>query len=52
MFGVTFEYSALDTTELREILNASGFEIESMVENYAHPITGTRDLLVTAKKRR
>lgn len=52
MFGATFEYSALDAAELREILNANGFEIETMLENYAHPITGTRDLLVTAKKRR
>lgn len=52
MLGATFEYSALDAAEVRRILGKSGFEIEQMVENYAHPVTGTRDLLAIARKLR
>ena len=51
MFCAEFHYSALDVTELRAILSESGFQIESMIENYTHPTTGTRDLLAIARKK-
>lgn len=51
MFGAEFHYSALNASELRSILSENGFQIESMIENYAHPTTGTRDLLAIARKK-
>jgi len=50
MFGEPFFYAALDGDELRRVLAENGFRILTWVEDYAHPTTGTRDLLVTAEK--
>lgn len=51
MFGQTFYYSALDVGEVRSLLIANGFEILSLQENYSEKSTGTRDLLVVARKK-
>lgn len=51
MLGETFYYSALGAQRVRELLTQNGFEILSFIQGYAEPTTGTRDLLVTARKR-
>ncbi len=50
MYGETFYYGALDASRVRELLAENGFEILTFTENYSEPTTGTRDLLVTARK--
>lgn len=50
MYGETFYYGALDAARVRELLAENGFEILTFTENYSEPSTGTRDLLVTARK--
>lgn len=50
MYGETFYYGALDAARVRELLAENGFEILTFTENYSEPSTGTRDLLVVAKK--
>lgn len=50
MLGETFYYGALDAARVRELLAENGFEILTFTENYSEPSTGTRDLLVTARK--
>lgn len=50
MYGETFYYGALDSSRVRELLAENGFEILTFTENYSEPSTGTRDLLVVAKK--
>ena len=51
MYGETFYYSALDAARARELLAENGFEILTFMGNYSEPTTGTRDLLVTARKK-
>ena len=50
MYGETFYYSALDSARVCDLLTNNGFEILTFTENYSEPTTGTRDLLVTARK--
>lgn len=50
MFGQTFYYAALDAEEIKDNLKKNSFEIITFVENFSEPTTGTRDLLVIAKK--
>lgn len=50
MYGETFYYGALDSSRVRELLAENGFEILTFMGNYSEPSTGTRDLLVTARK--
>lgn len=50
MYGETFYYSALDSARVRNLLTNNGFEILTFTENYSEPTTGTRDLLVVARK--
>ena len=51
MHGEPFSYSALDQQILKNELNSSGFDIVEFHEDYQDPVTGTRDVLVLAKKR-
>ena len=51
MHGESFSYSALDKEMLKNELNNSGFDIVEFHEDYQDPITGTRDVLILAKKR-
>lgn len=50
MYGEPFYYSALNTEEVQALLSANGFEIVQCRENYEEKTTGTRDLLIVAKK--
>lgn len=50
MFGENFIYYALSAEEIRQNLKICGFEILREDADYAEPTTGTRDLLVFAKK--
>ncbi|MBE5792874.1 MAG: methyltransferase domain-containing protein [Clostridiales bacterium] len=45
-----FLYAALDKTELKTLLHKENFEILQFTEDYKDPITGTRDLVVIARK--
>ena len=51
MFGEPFSYAALDIDSLGGCLADAGFMIVRETENYSDPITGTRDLIVLAKKK-
>lgn len=50
MFGEEFYYSSLSAAETRERLINNGFEIADFILNYAEKTTGTRELLVVARK--
>ena len=50
MLGENFYYGALDSARVCDLLTNNGFEILTFTENYSEPTTGTRDLLVTARK--
>ena len=50
MFGAQFCYSALDGVLLRDILRQCGLKTLWFFEDYAAPVTGTRDLLALAEK--
>ena len=50
MFGERFVYSALDEEEVIRILKSENFEIIEKYKNYSDPVTGTRDLIVIARK--
>ncbi len=50
MYGQTFYYTALDGCAVKQLLKENGFQILSWLEDYEDKITGTRDLLVVAKK--
>lgn len=50
MFGETFCYAALGLDELLRALKRNGFQIVRFEKNYKEKTTGTRDLLVFAKK--
>lgn len=49
-FAEHLYYGALDASRVRDLLTDNGFEILTFTENYSEPTTGTRDLLVTARK--
>lgn len=50
MFDETFYYSALDVEVVHQLLMENGFDIISSIQNYEEPTTGSRDLLIIAKK--
>ena len=50
MFGEPFFYSALGGDTVKECLSEAGFEIIRFEEDYSDSITGTRDLIVLAKR--
>lgn len=50
MFESEFGYAALDKNVIKKLLDENSFKIIKFEENYEHPTTGTRDLLVLAKK--
>ena len=50
MFGREFHYGALNAEDVKNRLQAENFEILEFLENYKDPVTGTRDLVVIAKK--
>lgn len=51
MFGESFSYGALDTEILKHALTDSGLDIVAFHEDYQDPITGSRDVLIVARKR-
>lgn len=51
MFGEEFYYSALDVEEVHRLLGEHGFEIQSSMEDYKEETTGSRDLLIVARKK-
>lgn len=51
MFGETFYYSSLDISVTKELLMENEFDILTCAEDYKEPTTGTRDLLIVARKK-
>lgn len=51
MFGSTFTYSSLDVSTYRHQLIKQGMDILTLMEDYKEKSTGTRDLLLIAKKK-
>jgi len=51
MFGQPFFYGALEADTIRALLEENGFIIEQFLTDYAEETTGTRDLLVVARKK-
>ena len=51
MFSHEFVYSALDGEQVRRLLSEQDLEIVSWQEDYEEATTGTRDLLVVARKK-
>ena len=51
MMGQSFYYSALDVKDVKKLLIDNGFEIVNLIEDYQEKTTGTRDLLVIARKK-
>ncbi len=51
MFAHQFAYSALDAEEVKKLLQENSMDIISWQEEYSKATTGTRDLLVVAKRR-
>ena len=51
MFVHQFAYSALDAEEVKKLLRENSMDIISWQEEYSEATTGTRDLLVVAKRR-
>lgn len=51
MMGETFYYAALALCEVDALLNKNGFDVVRKETDYAEPTTGTRDLMIFAKKR-
>jgi 2-polyprenyl-3-methyl-5-hydroxy-6-metoxy-1,4-benzoquinol methylase len=51
MFGSKFTYSSLDTSSYHQLLSQLGMEILTLIEDYKEKSTGTRDLLLIAKKK-
>ena len=51
MFAHQFAYSALDAEEVKKLLRENSMDIISRQEEYSEATTGTRDLLVVAKRR-
>jgi len=50
MFGRTFYYAALDWPALEEVLRRCGLRVVDVKMHYEEPMTGSRDLIVTAQK--
>ena len=50
MLGETFHYASLSSGKVFSLLEQNGFEIVSSEEDFAEPVTGDRELMVTARK--
>ena len=50
MFNESFYYSALDLDCVKNLLKENGFDIVECIEDYKEQTTGSRDLLVVARK--
>ena len=50
MWEHDFYYSALNCSDVVELLNKNSFKIVSIVENYSDPTSGQRDLFIIAQK--
>lgn len=50
MFGKTFYYSSLDKNEVQQLLDSSGFEIDTSLEKYTE-IDMNRDWIVLCRKK-
>ena len=50
MLDREFSYGALDQEKVKRLLETNGFEIIRFILNYEDPVTGTRDLIVYARK--
>lgn len=50
MFNTLFYYSALSIENTHKLLKDNGFNIIYSIENYKEETTGTRDLIIVAKK--
>jgi hypothetical protein len=50
MFGTTFSYSSLDQSDYQTLLTSQGLSLLRVEAPYQHPSTGSRDLLMVAKK--
>lgn len=50
MWEHDFYYSALNCSDVVELLNKNLFKIVSIVENYSDPTSGQRDLFIIAQK--
>lgn len=51
MFGERFRYAALGSDEVTQLLVQNGFDILRKETDYSEATTGTRDLLVFARKK-
>lgn len=50
MFGTTFSYASLDQVDYQHLLTSQGLSLLRVEAPYQHPSTGSRDLLIVAKK--
>lgn len=50
MWDEPFYHSALDLKTVHNLLIQNGFSILTSIENYQEETTGSRDLLIIAKK--
>ena len=50
MFGKKFYYSSLNVNKVHQLLKNNGFSIISSIEDYQEKTTGSRDLIIIAKK--
>ena len=50
MFGEKFYYSSLDVKKVQCLLKENGFDILICIEDYQEKTSGSRELLVVAKK--
>lgn len=51
MFGQKFYYSALDLSCVKKILDENNLQIIDLKIDYKHPYSGTRELLMTVRKK-
>jgi 2-polyprenyl-3-methyl-5-hydroxy-6-metoxy-1,4-benzoquinol methylase len=52
MFGTLFSYSSLDQNDYQNLLTSQGLSLHRVETPYQHPSTGSRDLLMVAKKQK
>lgn len=50
MFGTLFSYSSLDQNDYQNLLSSHGLSLLRIDAPYQHPSTGSRDLLMVARK--
>ena len=50
IFGTLFSYSSLDQNDYQNLLRSKGLSLLRVEAPYQHPSTGSRDLLMVAKK--